>query len=110
AKRGQLVHASFDVHARSRRGHATRVADHGDLTRSVIHAIELERNQRKSPAPGDDAVHADGLVVVPGGLVLQLGDVHAASGTTRDEKRAEKREDETRSFQHFGISLWGPDR
>jgi hypothetical protein len=33
-------------------------------------------------------------------LILQLRDVNAARGAARDEKRAEKREHETRSLHH----------
>src|SRR5688572_11157495 len=91
-----LAQLAFDLYPRAPGRGITRSRDHTDLAGTVVHVVQLERYQRNPEAVRDHPGDANGLVVVPRWLVLQLGDTHLTCGASSHEQASSKNDGDDR--------------
>jgi hypothetical protein len=95
AERGQLVDFALDLDARTLRRYATARSRHDrDLTRPIVHVVELNRQEGCADGARDDARHADPLVLVLVRTILELRNPDTTGGAAGDEQGAQERDGE----------------
>src|SRR5262249_11316455 len=84
------------------RGHPPPVRQHRHVTSPVVHFVKPKRHERQPPRRGDDAVDADGLILITPGVPAQIGDVGTPPGecTPADRRGKRSNQNEAQTASH----------
>src|SRR5262249_49788014 len=66
------------AHVLASRGHTEVLRHDGDFTRTVVHFVEPQRDERQPPRARDDSADADGSILITAWMALEINDVGIA--------------------------------